>query len=450
MKITRENADKVTAIIKVSIEKSDYEKNVADKLREYRQKMALPGFRPGKVPGSLIQKRFGKAVLAEEVNQLLSQNLMNYLRDEKLHIIGDPLPNNDLQKPIDFDVQEDFEFIFDIAISPEIDLTIDKSHTVEYYRIKLDDKMVDDNIDQIRSQFGKTAEADSVTADSYVRGNYVELSDDGTEKEEGIRAENVLVSIDLIKDDTIKSLFIGKASGDVVTFDPVVAFNDRHEVGHMLNISHEAAETLNSNFTYTLTGIESFSKAEVNEDLFKLAFGNDSAIETEEQFRQKISENLSASLDTSSMQRFEIDAKTALLNLVPVELPEKFLKRWLKESNSELDDAKIETDFEDFSRDLKWQLIKNHLINQQKLEVSEDETFDLAKNIALSQYQQYGIYSIADEHLASFATRILEKQEDRERIVNRLFETKVFELIRDNVNLAEKEVTTDEFRALYN
>ncbi len=450
MKITRENVDRVTSVIKVLIEKGDYEKNVADKLREYRQKMALPGFRPGKVPGSLIQKRFGKSVLAEEVNQLLSQNLMNYLRDEKLSIIGDPLPNNDLQKPIDFEVQEDFEFVFDVALSPEIDLTIDKSHTVDYYRIKLDDKMVDDNIDQIRSQFGKTVEAEAISAESYVRGNYVELNDDGTEKEEGIKAENVLVSIDLIKDEEIKSSFLGKANGDSIIFDPVVAFNDRHEVSHMLNISHEAAETLNSKFTFTLTAIEQFSKAEVNEELFKLAFGNESDIETEEQFRQKISENLSASLDTSSMQRFEVDAKAALLNMVPIELPENFLKRWLKESNSELDDAKIEAEFDDFSRDLKWQLIKNHLINQHNVEVSEDETFDLAKTIALSQYQQYGIYSVADEHLSSFATRILEKKEDRERIVNRLFETKVFELIRDNVNLAEKEVTTDEFRALYN
>lgn len=450
MKISRENADKGTAVIKVSIEKGDYEKNVADKLREYRQKMALPGFRPGKVPGSLIQKRFGKGVMAEEVNQLLSQNLMNYLRDEKLNIIGDPLPNKELQQPIDFDTQEDFEFIFDIALTPEINLTLDKSHSVDYYRIKLEEKMVDDNIDQIRSQFGKTAPVETVTAECYVRGNYVEVNEDGSEKAEGIKTENVLVSVDLIKDENIKASFIGKSVGDTLTFDPVVAFNDRHEVGHMLNISHEAAESLNAQFTYTITEIEQFTKAEVNEELFKLAFGEDSGIETEEQFRQKISENLIANLDTSSMQRFEIDAKAAMLDLVPVELPEGFLKRWLKESNSDLEDAKIEADFENFSRDLKWQLIKNHLINQNKVEVSEDETFDLAKSIALSQYQQYGIYSVADEHLSSFATRILEKQEDRERIVNRLFETKVFELIREQVNLTEKEVDTDQFRALYN
>ena len=448
MKINRENTDNGTAIIKVLIDKNDYEKNVADKLREYRQKVALPGFRPGKVPAGVIQKRYGKALLAEEVNQLLSQNLINYLRDEKINIIGDPLPNNELQQPIDFDKQEEFEFVFDIALTPEFNLNLDKSQSVDYYRIKVDEQLIDENIEQILMQYGTTQDVEVVTEISYMRIDFHELDAEGNEKEDGIVAENVLVAYDRVKDEEVKKELIGKKPEESFVIDAVTAFGDRHEVGHMLNISHEAAEELNSRFNCTLKSIQDFVKGELNEDLYKKLFGEETEVTTVEQFRDKVAENISISLENSSKQQFEVDARKSLVSAVPMNLPEAFLKRWLKETNKELTNEKIEEDFEDFTEDLRWQLIKNNIINENKIEVTEDETLQMAKNIALSQFQQYGIYQIADEHLDSYAHRIMEKEDDRERIVRRVFEIKVFDLVKEKVQLNEKEVTTEEFKAL--
>lgn len=448
MKINRENIDNVNAVIKVLIEKNDYEKNVADKLREYRQKVALPGFRPGKVPAGIINKRFGKALLAEEVNQLLTQNLTNYLRDEKISIIGDPLPNDDLQQPIDFDNNQDFEFVFDIALTPEINLELNKDRSIDYYKIKVDDQMIGENIEQIRSQFGANADTESVSANSYVRIDLRELNPDGTEKEEGIHAENVLMAVDLIKDESVRNLIIGKSLNDEVVFNPVTAFQDRHEVSHFLNISHEDAETLESEFRAVIRTVQDFQNAELNEELYKKLFGEETEVTTEEQFREKLSENISVSLENTSKQRFEFDARKALVDSVSVELPEAFLKRWLKETNKELAEDKLEEDFPDFLEDLKWQLIKNAIIRENEINVSEEETFSMAKSVAMSQYQQYGIYNIGDEHLESFAHKILEREEDRERIVRRIFELKVYDIVREKVNLNEKEITADEFKAL--
>ena len=449
MKINRENIDNVNATIKVVIEKSDYEKNVADKLREYRHQVALPGFRPGKVPAGIINKRFGKAILAEEVNQLLSQNLTNFLRDEKINLIGDPLPNYDLQPALDFEKDQDFEFVFDVAISPVVDLALDESQTIDYYRIRVDEKMVAENVDQIRTQYGKNVDTNEVTREAYIRADFAELDAEGNEAENGVRAQNVLLALDHIKDEETLNCLIGKTIDEKVVFNPVTAIEDRHEVGHMLNISHEAAEVLNSNFSCTVKSIQVFEKAEINEELFRNLFGENTDVSTEEQFLEKLKENIGTSLDNNSKQRFEVDAKKALIEAVPLELPHAFLKRWLKETNKDLTEQKIEEEFDDFSEDLKWQLIKNSIINKNEIQVSEEETLDMAKSIALSQYQQYGIYSIADEHLESFAKRILEKEEDRERIVRRIFEIKVFELVREKVSLRETEVNADEFKALY-
>jgi trigger factor len=450
MKINRENIDNVNATIKVVIEKNDYEKNVADKLREYRHQVALPGFRPGKVPAGIINKRFGKAILAEEVNQLLSQNLTNYLRDEKINLIGDPLPNYELQPALDFEKDQDFEFVFDVAISPEVNLILDESQTIDYYRIKVDEKMVEENVDQIRSQYGKNVDTNEVTREAYIRADFAELDAEGNEAENGVQAENVLLALDHIKDEETLNSLVGKTIDEKVVFNPVTAIEDRHEVGHMLNISHEAAEALDSNFSCTIKSIQVFEKAEINEELFRNLFGEDTDVTTEEQFLEKLKENISTSLDNSSKQRFEVDAKNTLIEAYPLQLPEAFLKRWLKETNKDLTEEKIEEEFDDFREDLRWQLIKNSIINNNEIKVSEEETLDMAKSIALSQYQQYGIYSVADDHLESFAGRILEKEEDRERIVRRIFEVKVFDLVREKVSLRENEVTADEFKALYN
>lgn len=449
MKINRENIDNSIAMLKMVIEKSDYEKNVADKLREYRMKMALPGFRPGKVPAGIIQKRFGKSLVAEEVNQLLGKGLTDYFRDEKISLIGDPLPNETLQKPLDFDTQEEFEFVFDIAISPDIKVDFSQLPPIPYYNIEVSDEMLAENLEQIKSQYGQMGKAEEVTKDAYIRADLAELDAEGNEKEDGIKTEQTLIAIDRIKNEDILNEFLGKTVDSTLTFNPVTAFENRNEIGHMLNIDQEKAETLDSNFKCTITEIEIFEKAKVDEELFKKAYGEDTDVKTEDQFLEKITEEIKEQLKESSDNRFEIDARESLVEAIPIEIPEAFLKRWLKETDKQLGDEDLNAEFENFVRDLRWQLIRNSLVKENHIEVGEEEVEDMAKGMALSQFRQYGYYNIDDKNLESFADRMLENEETRERIVRRIFDIKTFDFIREHAKLDEKEITADQFKDLY-
>jgi trigger factor len=450
MQITNENKGNGNAIIKVVIEQKDYEKNVADKLKEYRQKAALPGFRPGKVPASLIQKRFAKPILAEEVNTLLTKNLTDYLVDQKISILGDPLPDYELQKKIDWDQDTDFEFIFDIAVSPDIHVNFGQIMAFDYYKINVDDQMIKESMDSVLMRFGTNEEEACVGDKCSVRGDFVQLDEKGDPLEGGIAPKGVLIAVDLMKDETIKNLIIGKKAGDTLAFNPVKAYEDRHEVSHLLSISHEAAEELNSDFSFTISQILNFRKAELNEELYKKIYGEDTGIATEEQFKERISEEIALNLAHSSDQKFESDARENLIQAIPFNLPEDFLKRWLKETNHELTDEQLEKDFPGFSKDLRWQLIKNSIIKEHDLKVEEEEINLFARQIAISQFQQYGIFEIPEDHLNNYIKKVLEKEEDRERIIRRLYDGKVFQLVRQEANIVLKEVSSAEFRAIVN
>ncbi len=450
MKITKENTGSLNAVITVLIEQKDYEKTVTDKLREYRLKAALPGFRPGKVPASLIQKRFAKPILAEEVNNLLSNNLNEYLKEEHIALLGDPLPDREKQKTINWDTDTDFEFIFDIAISPEIRVDLNHFAHFDYYRIKVDEQMVNESIESARMRFGTNTESDVVSGNSSVRGDFVQLGENGKALEGGISPEGVLIAVDLMKDETTKTEITGKKCGDIIVFDPVTVYGDRHEIGHMLNISHEAAETLDSNFSFTIKNILNFQKAELNENLYKKIYGEESGITTEEQFKERLSEEISQRLAYSSDKKFALDARDNLILNTDFELPEEFLKRWLKEANKEMTKEQIENNFVNFTKDLRWQLIKNAIIKEHEIIVSKEETMDYARQVAISQFYQYGVYQIPDEHLDSFTKKIMEKDEDREGIVRRIYENKVIGVVKEKGTIVEKEISSEEFNAMMN
>jgi len=448
MKVTRENTDNVNAVIKVLIEKPDYEKTVEENLKDYRQKASIPGFRPGKAPMGLIKRRFEKSVMVEEINKMLSQNLTRYLMEEKLQILGEPLSSTEHQKPIDWEKDEDFEFAFDVALAPKVEVPLSEEDKLNYFTIKVTDDMIDQQIEMIQSQMGENIDADEVAEKSLVRGDFVELDEEGNEKEDGIKAEDVLLSVDLVKDEEIKKQFLGKQKGEVLTFDPVVAYGDRHEVGHLLKISHEQADELNSTFHFTITEILDYRKPELNEELYKKIYGEDTEIKTEEDLRNKLKEEIANSLLQSSDRRFAYDTRDTLVEKVNPELPEAFLKRWLKEANKDVTDEQIEKDFSGFLKDLRWQLIKEYLVKQNELKVEEEEVFGLAKQLAHAQYSQYGIYNAPEDQLESFAKMILEKPEEKERLHNKIMEDKVIDIVKGKVTLQTKEVTREEFEEM--
>ncbi len=448
MNITRENIDAVNAILKVDIEKADYEKTVADQLKEYRQKAAIPGFRPGKAPAGLINRKYRLPVLIEEVNKFLSKNLSEYLVGEKLNILGEPLPNEEQQKSINWETDENFEFAFDIAMSPEISFVLDNQTEIKYYKIAVSDKMIDEQVEMAQSQLGENLPVDDIKDNSSVRGNFIQLDETGAEMEAGIKPENVLIAIDMIKDEAIKNSFIGKKKDDIIVFDPAIAFENRHEIKHMLKIKQEEADILNSNFKFTITEILKFEKAELNEELFKKLYGEETEVKTNEDFRNRIKEEIEANLVYSSNHKFAIDAHDKLIEQNNVELPEAFLKRWLIAINKELTVEQIENEFDAFISDLKWQLIKDVIIKENELNVSAEEVQAFALQMARAQYNQYGIYDIPEEQLESFAKIILEKQEEAERIYKRLFEDKVIKVVKDKVTVTETEVSQEEFNEM--
>ncbi len=448
MNITRENIDNVNAVIKIDIEKADYEKQVADVLKDYRQKASIPGFRPGKAPKGLIQKKFGTAVLVEEVNKLLSQNLSKFLVDEKLPILGEPLPNEEKQPEIDWEKDENFSFVFDVAIAPEVNVSLDKRNKFKYYKIAVSDEMVAQQEEMAASQLGENVPAEVAKEDSSVRGNFVQLDEEGNEVEGGIAPEGVLLAVDKIKDEEIKKSFVGCKKDDIIIFDPVKAFENRHEVGHMLNISHEEGDELNSEFRFTVTEILQFEKAELNEDLFKKLYGEDTEVKTIEDFRARIKEELANNLVYSSEHKFVLDTRDALVEKAGIELPEEFLKRWLITVNKELTAEQVEKEFDSFLLDLKWQLIRDSIGKESEIKVTPEEADEFAKRMALAQFQQYGMYDVPEEQLESFAKMMMDKPEEQERIYRKLFEDKVIEVVKEKVTLDEEEVSQEEFNKM--
>lgn len=448
MNITKENINELNAIITVKIEKNDYEATVTEVLKDYRKKANMPGFRPGKVPAGLVKKMYGKAILADEVNKMLSHNLSKYIVDEKLNLLGEPLPNEEKQPKIDWDTTEDFEFVFDVAVAPEIEVKLDKRKKFTYYNILVDDEMVNKQVENYTGRFGENENVDEVTEKSTLRGDFVQLDADGNELEDGIKAEKVIIAVDLMKDEAVRNEVIGKKAGDSVIFDPVKVYESKHEVGHMLNISHEEAENIDGEFKFTISEILNFKNAEINEELFKKAFGEDTEIKTEEEFRNKLKAELAENFNYSSDYKFGIDSRDALVEKTDMELPVEFLKRWLKATNEELTDEQIEADFDNFMKDLRWQLIKSALVKDNGIEVNDEDVKQLAKKVAAMQFSQYGMFNVPDEHLENYAGHILQNEEEKRRLFTKVQEDKILEVIKSKVTLDEKEISQEEFNKL--
>jgi trigger factor len=448
MNITRENIDELNAILTILVEKSDYEATVNDVLKNYRKKANMPGFRPGMVPAGLIKKMYGKAALAEEVNKIISKSLNDYIHAENLNVLGEPLPNNEKQPAIDWDNQTDFRFVYDIGLAPAIEVKLDKEMKMPYYSIIADDEMVNKQVEAYAGRLGENKEADSVEEKDTVRGTFVQLDEAGNELVGGITAEKVVIAIDVMKDQEIKASFIGKKDGDVIVFDPVKAYDNKHEVGHMLNISHEEAETLTGNFSFTIEEVLRFEKAELTPDLYTKIFGEESGISTEEDFRARVKSEIEENFVYSSDYKFSIDSRDALVNKIQFDLPKAFLKRWIKVTNEKMTDEQIDADFDNFMLDLKWQLIKDKIVKDNELKITEEDVRALAKEMAAIQFRQYGLSNVAEEHLENYANHMLEKEEERRKLVSKKQEDVILATIKNKVTLDMKEISNDEFNKM--
>lgn len=443
MNITRKDVDAVNAVLTVQIAKADYAEKVEKTLKDYRCKANVPGFRPGMVPVGLVKKMYGKAVLAEEVNKTLSDGLFGYIRENNLQVLGEPLPNETEQKPVNFDTDEDFEFVFDVALAPEINISLDKKIKITEYEIAVDEKMVENQIQSYKSRFGRYEQEDVAEEKDVLRGDIQEVGGE-------IVAKDVVISAQHIKSATQKKLFIGAKKGDVVKFSPNKAYKGNEtEIAALLKIDKEKAKDLTSEFEYTINTITRYFEAELNQDLFDKVYG-EKVVTSEDEFRSKIEEEIKASLKINSDYKFALDTKQVLLKKAEkVEFPEAFLKRWLLATNEKMTEEVIEKDFPKMLEELKWQVISDKLVKENEIKVEQSDLLEQAKKTTRSQFAQYGMMNIPDDILDSYANEMLKKQESVENLARQAMEDKLLEVVKNAISLQKESISMEDFGKLF-
>ena len=449
MNISRENIDNLNAVLSISLEKEDYESRVTNILNDYRKKVSLDGFRPGKVPFGLVKKMYNKPVLIEEIQKIISESLSKYLVEQKLNILGEPLPHKEEPNEIDWDNDEIFNFKFDLGLAPDIEVKITPKDKYPLYNIKIDKALIDKYVDNYRERLGDFESVDSPAEKDMLKAEIQQLDTNNEILPEGIHVEEANLSIDLIKDDKIKKSVLAAKKGDALTIDLKKAYPSDAEIAGILKIESKNVSDIHGNFRITIKDISRFKKADVNKELFEKVYGPD-VVKTEEEFRNKIAEDAKGHLKQDSEYRFRIDAKETLLGKIKMSLPKEFLKRWLVAINEgKYTEEQVEKEFDSFENDLKWQLIKDKIVEDNKLEVAEEDIKKVAKEVAQMQFSQYGMHNVPDEHLEQFANRMLEKDEDRNNIRSRAVENKVIDFIRSTVKVDEKEISSDKFDKLF-
>lgn len=448
MNITRENIDNLNAVLTVKIDKPDYEEKVETVLKDYRKKANIKGFRPGMVPIGLIKKIYGRAVKIDEINKAVTENVQKYLTDEKIEILGDPLPKPDEQQMLDFENQEDFSFSFEVGLTPAIDLTLNKDNEVNQYVIVIDDKIKNDYLDNYKRRFGELRKADSIEEKDVVKGKIEAIDENGNVNPDCPSAEDTSLAVDIIKDEEIKKQFIGKAVDEAVDFDLKKAFPNDSEVAGILHMKKEDAEGVNGNFRFTVRDISRFYPAEVGNELFDKIYG-EGVIATEEEFLKKLEEEIAANLSKETDYKLMLDLKDLVLEKTEISLPEEFLKRWLLTINEKNTKEQIETEFDSFRKDLKWQLIKNRVARDNEIKITEEELLAEAAKITRYQFQQYGLFYATDEQINNYAKETLKREEDAKRIADKVLEEKVIAILKEKVTLAEKSITAEEFNKLF-
>jgi trigger factor len=452
MNIEKEQIDDLNAVVHITIEKDDYEPQVEKVLKDYNKKVNMPGFRPGKVPSGMVKKMYGKAVLVDEINKLVSEKLSSYITENKLDILGEPLPS-ERQQTIDFDTDEQFKFSFDLGLTPEVDMKLTKREKLPYYSIEVTDDMLEGQKKNVTSRFGTTESREEAGEKSMLKGDFVQLDQNGEPMEDGIKAEDAVMSSAIVKDDKEKKKIIGAKVGDEIVFEPKKAFPNDTEISYLLKISKEEAEAVDGKFKFTVKEINEFVDPELNQELFDKIFGP-GKVTNEEEFTAQVNEDLENTLRMESEYKFTMEAKEKLMSKVDIKLPEEFLKRWIKATNQnkeeqDFTDEQIDQEMPRFLEDLKWQIIRNKLIQENDLKIEQQDVIDFAKKSAKLQFMQYGLNNVPDEHLESYAMDMLKNEDQQRSMAEGAINDKVMDFVKEAVKIEEKEVSRDEFNKMF-
>ena len=446
MKITFDCPDKINGVMTMVIEPADYQEKVEKTLKDYRKKAQVPGFRPGQVPMGMIKRQYGTAVKVDEVNRLISEKLYGYIQENKIQMLGEPLPNQEKQKPQDFEKEGDLEFVFDIAVAPEMKAELTDKDKLTYYDIKVDDKLIDDQVQMYASQAGEFKDAETFSGNDTLTGALRELDQKGNTKEDGLSNEAAMIMPAYIKEDKQRKLFDGAKKGDVITFNPKKAYPDNDaEVAALLKVDKEQVKDLDSDFSYQINEIRHFQPAEVNQQLFDRVFG-EGTVKDEKAFREKIAETIKPQLQGNSDYKFLIDLRAYMEKKVgEVAFPEALLKRVMLQNNKDKDADYVEKNFEGSIKELKWHLIKEQLVAANQIKVVDADVKAVAKDAIRQQFAQYGMSNVPDDVLENYAAEQLKKRENIDGFVDRAVDQKLVETLKTVVKLTKKEVSLEDF-----
>ena len=449
MNISFENVDKVSALLTVNIEKKDYEDKVKTALKDFSKKASLPGFRPGKVPASLIQKRFGTEVKAEEINKLLSEEVNKYIRENKVNMLAEPLPNEEKTPAMDFETQDDFTFAFDIALAPDFDAKLSKKDKLTYYDIKVDDALVDQQVQSYCQRGGQHVKAESYEARDMVKGTLTQLNTKNNTLKDGITVEDAVMLPEYMKDKKEKAKFDGAKLGDVITFNPAKAYDgSATELASLLHITKEEAEGMKSNFNFQISEIMRFEPAKVSQELFDQVLGK-GVVKNEKEFRKFIADDIKKNFSSEAEYQFTQDLREYILGRVgKVEFPEALLKRFMKLRNQDKGEQYVDDNFEKSLPELLWHLAKEQICDQLEVKVQHEDVLETAKRYTRIQFASYGMMNLPEETITNYAAEMLKNEQQAQGLVERTVENMMAAKAKEAVTLKVKEVTMDEFRKL--
>ena len=448
MKISFENPDKVNGLLTLTVETADFQERVEKTLKNYRKKANVPGFRPGMVPMGMIKKQFGEAVKAEEINKLIGEEIYKYINDNKIKMLGEPLAS-ETQEPVDLSKDAPYEFKFDIAVAPEFKVSLTGRDKIDYYTIKVDDELVNRQIDMFASRAGHYDKVEEYQANDMLKGDLRELDENGNTKEGGITVEAAVLMPEYIKAEDQKKLFENAKLGDIITFNPKKAYPESDvEVSSLLKVTKEEAANITADFSYQITEISRFVKAEINQELFDSIYGKDE-VKDEESFRKKIAEGLSAQLVNDGDYKFLVDLRKHLEDKVgALTFPDALLKRIMLNNNKERGEKFVEDNYEQSIKELTWHLIREQLVEANGIKIDDNDIRETAKEAARAQFAQYGMTNIPEEYIDNYANDMMKKKEYVDSLVDRSIDRKLTATLKNVVKLVQKEATLDEFNEM--
>lgn len=452
MKVSFENPDKVNGLLTLTIEEDDYKADVENKLKEYRRRANVPGFRPGQVPMGLIRRQVGSSVKVDAINDVLGKEMQKYLTDNKIQVLGQPVAHEG-DEAIDLDKPAPYVFRFDIAVEPEFDATLSDKDTIDYHEITVDDKLIDQQVEMFCRRFGHMddkAETYDATANDLLKGDLRELDENGNTLEGGITVEGAMIMPTQIKVDEVRALFDGAKLGDIITFSPRKAYPENDsEIAALLKIERDNVAEHTGDFSFQVTTISHFVAAENNEELWKNVYGEEAGIKDEAAFRKAIAEGVGQQLVQDQDYKFIQDVRKYCEEKVgQLTYADGILKRVMLQNNKEKGEKFVEDNYERSIKELTWHLIKGQLAKQNGIQIEDKDIREIAIQSTRAQFAQYGMTSLPEDLITKYAEEMLQKRENIDPLVEAALDRKLSQKLKEVVTLNKKAISLDDFNKL--